>query len=151
MILINGFILKETRICDKSVIRSYMKKWIRSANRMIPSTAANDNCQPASNNCVGLINKRTIAANDNVLTGLGYRRKKTDAQNTQQIIAALKVGALGGTTIRKTATAMAQINARAGFMNPIVLHNHQIIPNIIPRCMPERLIKCSRPVLRKAR
>src|SRR4030042_5829199 len=94
----NGFAPKAPLGRDKSVTRSYMKKWIRSANSTIPSTAANDSCQPASNNCVGLISKRIIAANDKVLTELECRRKKIDAQNTQHIIAALKVGARGGTT-----------------------------------------------------
>ena len=135
----------------RPVIFSYRKKWSRSVKSRSPNTEVNDNCQPASNNCVGLISNRIIAANDNELTGLEYLRKKTDAQNTQHIITALKVGALGGTTSRKTATAIAQMTALAGFRNPIVLDNHHIIPNKIPRCIPERLIKCSRPVLRKAR
>lgn len=43
------------------------------------------------------MSNRIIAANDNVLTGLCLRRKKNDAQKTKVIIAALTVGALGGT------------------------------------------------------
>jgi len=96
------------------------------------------------------MSNKMIAANDNVLTGLCLRRKKNDAQKTQPIIAALTVGALGGTINKKTAIAIIQIVARARFINPAVLHNHQIIPIKIPRCSPERLIKCSRPVLRNA-
>ena len=96
------------------------------------------------------MSKRIIAANDNVLMGLGGRRKKKDTQKTQPIIAALNVGALGGTINKKIPIAIIQIAARARFIKPAVLHNHQIIPIKMPRCSPERLIKCSKPVLRKA-
>ena len=67
------------------------------------------------------------------------------------IIAALIVGALGGTISMKTPTAIAQMTARPGFIKPAVLAAHQIIPNRIPMCIPDRLTKCSSPVLRKAR
>jgi hypothetical protein len=66
-------------------------------------------------------------------------------------MAALIVGALGGTIIRKTPTAIAQIIALGRFIRPAVLAASQIMPNKIPRCMPDKLIRCSRPVLRKAR
>ena len=132
------------------VIFSYRKRWIRWQKSKSPSTDANDNCQPASNNCVGLISKRIIAANDNVLRELKRRRKRNDKQKIQPIIAALTVGALGGTINKKTAIAIIQMNARAGFIKPAVLHIHQIIPIKIPRCIPDKLIKCSRPVLRNA-
>ena len=128
-----------------------MKASIRSVKRMIPKTEAKDNCQPASNNCVGrMMSSRMIAARDSVLIGLACRRSKIDVQNTQQIIAARTVGALGGTISRKTPTAMAQIAARTGFIKPMVLQNHQMIPTRIPRCIPDRLIRCSKPVRRKA-
>ena len=67
-------------------------------------------------------------------------------QKTQHIIAALSVGGLGGTINRKMATAIIQMIARVGFIRPAVLHIHQIMPMKIARCIPERLIKCSRPV-----
>ena len=128
-----------------------MNSSIRSVKSMIASTHANDNCHPASNNCVGLISRRIIAANDNVLTGLACRRNRIEAQKTQHMTAALIVGALGGTISRKMPTAVAQMTARVGFIKPAVLEAHQIIPKRIPMCIPERLIKCSSPVLRKAR
>ncbi len=146
----NGFVFGALLRQGKLDIFSYRKKWIRSQKSTSPSTDANDNCQPASNNCVGLMSKRIIAAKDNVLMGLGRRRKKNDTQKTQHIIAALNVGALGGTINKKITITIIQTTARAGFINPVVLHSHQIIPIKIPRCNPERLIKCSRPVLRKA-
>ena len=136
---------------NRSFTCSYMNTLIRSVRSIIPSTDANDSCQPASNNCVGLMSKRTIAANDSVLRGLDHRRKKNDTQKTQHIIAALSVGALGGTISKKTPIAIIQTTARARFIKPAVLHSHQIIPARIPRCIPDRLIKCSSPVLRKAR
>ena len=122
-----------------------------SLKSIIPNTDANDNCQPASNKFVGLMSNRIIAASESVLMELERRRKKNDAQKTKPIIAALTVGALGGTIKRKTTIAIIQIAARARFINPAVLHSHQIIPTKIPRCIPERLIKCKRPVLRNAR
>ena len=115
-----------------------------------PSTDANDNCQPASTKDVGLISRRIIAANDNVLRGFERRRKKNDRQKTQHIMAALIVGALGGTISKKIPITIIQIVARARFIRPASLHNHQTTPIKMPRCIPERLIKCSRPVLRKA-
>ena len=117
---------------------------------MIPSTEAKDNCQPASNRPVGLISRRIIAANDNVLSEFCLRRKKHDRQKTPTMIAALIVGGLGGTISRQTAVAIKHTAARLGFINPAVLHSHQIIPIKMPRCIPDRLIKCSRPVLRNA-
>ena len=74
--LVSGVFLPQ----DRPVIFSYRKKWIRWQKSKSPSTDANDNCQPASNNCVGLISKRIIAANDNVLIELERRRKKNDTQ-----------------------------------------------------------------------
>ncbi|GAI26058.1 unnamed protein product, partial [marine sediment metagenome] len=59
------------------------------------------------------------------------------------MIAALIVGALGGTINKKTARAIMQTVARVDFIRPAVLHSHQIIPIKIPKCNPERLIKCS--------
>jgi hypothetical protein len=73
---------------------------------------------------VGLISKRIIAANDNVLTGLECLRKRNDVQKTQQIIAALSVGALGGTINKNKANAIKQMTARAGFIRPAVLDSH---------------------------
>ena len=133
-----------------SVIISYRKKCILVVKRRIPRTDANDSCHPASNNPVGLMSKRTIAANESVLRELDFRRKKNDTQKTKHIIAARSVGALGGTISKKTATAIMQTPARARLLNPAVLQSHQIIPIRMPRCIPERLIKCSRPVLRNA-
>ncbi len=132
------------------VIFSYRKKCMRSQKSKIPSTVANDSCQPASNNPVGLISRRIIAAKDSEFKGLECRRKKNDIQNTQHIIAALNVGALGGTINKNTPITIIQMTARARFIKPAVLHSNHIIPTRIPRCIPERLIKCSRPVLRKA-
>ncbi len=134
-------------ILNQSVTFSYMKSSIRPVKSIIPSTDANDSCQPASKTWVGLISSRIIAANDKVLRGFVFRRKKKDAQKTQHIIAALNVGALGGTISKKIHIAIIQIIALVGFIKPIVLHSHQIIPAKIPRCIPERLIKCSNPVL----
>ncbi len=116
----------------------------------MPSTDANDNCQPASNNCVGLISKSIIAANDNVLYELAVRLKKNDAQKTKHITAALSVGALGGTINRKTAKTIIQTIALARLANPAVRHSSHTVPIKMPRCIPERLIKCSSPVLRNA-
>ncbi len=127
-----------------------MRLSIRCVKSTIPSTEVNDNCQPASNKFVGLISKRIIAASESVLMELGRRRKKKDAQKTKPIMAALKVGALGGTISKKTLIAMIQTIARAGFINPAVLQSHHTIPIKMPRCIPDRLIKCSRPVLRNA-
>ena len=146
----NGLVFRAFLPQGRPVIFSYRKKWIRSQKSTSPSTDVNDNCQPASNKFVGLMSNRIIAANDSVLMGLERRRNKNDAQKTQPIIAALTVGALGGTINRKTTITIIQTVARARFIKPAVLHNHQIIPIKIPRCSPERLIKCSRPVLRKA-
>ena len=146
----NGFAFGAFTRQGKPVIFSYRKKWIRFAKSIIPSTDANDNCQPASNKDVGLISKRIIAANESVLRGLDLRRKKNDTQKTKHIMAALSVGGLGGTISRKRHIAIMQTIARARFINPAVLHNHQIIPIKIPRCIPERLMKCSSPVLRNA-
>ena len=146
----NGLPLWVSLLQKWSVTFSYVKNSIRSAKSIIPSTDANDNCQPASNNCVGLISKRTIAANDNVLMGLECRRKKNDTQKIQTIMAARNTGALGGTINKNMPIATIQMTARAGFIKPAVLHNHQMIPIKIPRCIPDRLIKCSRPVLRNA-
>ena len=146
----NGLVFGAFLPQGRPSIFSYRKRWVRSQKSISPSTDANDNCQPASNKFVGLMSKRIIAANDNVLTGLCLRRNKNDAQKTQPIIAALTVGALGGTINTKIHIAIIHITARARFISPAVLHSHQIIPIKIPRCSPERLIKCSRPVLRKA-
>ena len=144
--LVSGAFLAQGR----PVISSYINKWIRLQNSKSPRTDANDNCQPTSNKCVGLINRRIIAAKDNVLSGSERRLKKNDKQKTKHIIAALMVGARGGTINKKITIAIIQIIARLRFINPAILHNHQIIPAKIPRCSPERLIKCNRPVLRNA-
>ena len=69
----NGFVSCLSLRQGKLVTFSYRKKWIRFAKSKIPSTVPKESCQPASNNCVGLISKRIIAANDNVLMGLEYR------------------------------------------------------------------------------
>jgi hypothetical protein len=76
----NGFVLSVFSNQELFVIFSYRKKWIRWQKSKSPSTDANDNCHPASNNCVGLMSKRIIAANDNVLIELERRRKKNDTQ-----------------------------------------------------------------------
>jgi len=146
----NGLVVGAFLPQGRPSIFSYKKRWVRSQKSTSPSTDANDNCQPASNKFVGLMSKRIIAANDNVLRELKRRRNKNDAQKAKPIIAALTVGALGGTINKKIPIAIIQTVARARFIKPAVLHNHQIIPTKIPRCIPERLIKCSRPVLRKA-
>ena len=116
-----------------SVIFSYKKKWIRWAKSKIPSTEANDSCQPASNRDVGLMSKRIIAANDNVLTGSDFRRNKNDTQKTKEITAALSIGGRGETTSKKTIVAIMQTTDLAGLDNPIVLQTHHKIPIKIPR------------------
>ena len=73
-----------------------------------------------------------------------------ETQNTKDMIAALIVGALGGMISKNTASAIMQITARAHFIRPAVLQSNHIIPIKIPKCNPERLIKCSKPVLRNA-
>ena len=57
----NGFAFGAFTRQGKPVIFSYRKKWIRWQKSKIPSTDANDNCQPASNKDVGLISRRIIA------------------------------------------------------------------------------------------
>ncbi len=69
----NGLVLGVFSNQELFVIFSYRKKWTRWQKSKSPSTDANDNCQPASNNCVGLMSKRIIAANDNVLIELERR------------------------------------------------------------------------------
>jgi len=147
----NGFVFRSFHTPGQTRYFFYIERsGFGGKKDIIPSTDANDNCQPASNNCVGLISKRIIAANESVLRGLDLRRKKNDTQKTKHIMAALSVGGLGGTISRKRHIAIMQTIARARFINPAVLHNHQIIPIRIPRCIPERLMKCSSPVLRNA-
>ncbi len=120
------------------------------AKSKIPSTVANDSCHPASNNCVGLVSSSIIAASASVLKGLVCRRKRMDMQNTEQMTAALMIGALGGTMSRKMLIVIRQATARTGLFRPAILQIHHTIPARIPMCIPERLIKCNRPVWRKA-
>lgn len=123
---------------------------IQRVKNRIPRTVEKDNCQPASNKAVGLMSRRIIAANESVFRRFECRRKKTDTQKTKHIIAARCIGALGGTVSKKIPIEIIQIVARAGFIKPAAWHNRQIIQTKMPTCSPERLIKCSRPVLRNA-
>ena len=143
----NSFVFKIFSIQRLSAIFPYRMLSIRFVKSIIPRTEANDNCQPASNKPVGLMSSSIIAANDSVLRRLGDRRKKNDMQKTKHIIAALSIGALGGTIIKKIPITIIQIIARPRFIKPATLHNHQIMPAKMPRCSPERLIKCNKPVL----
>ena len=147
----NGFVIGIFSAHGREVIVSYKSEWIRLQKSTSPSTATNESCQPASNSWVGLMSKRIIAANESALTELCFRPKRREAQKTHPIMAALTVGALDGTMNKKTAIAIIQIIARPGLSRPAVLHSHQMIPIKIPRCRPERLMKCSRPVLWNAR
>ena len=138
-------------VCERFRLSlSVIKKKIRYERRMIASTDAKDSWKPTSYSWVGLISSNIIAASESVLSGLALRRKISDRQKNQQIIAALSVGALGGTINRNRATEIAQTIALEVFSNPATLQSHQMIAARMPRCIPDRLIKCSRPVLLNA-
>ena len=113
-------------------------------------TAANESCQPGEKMKVGLISSITMAASESVFTGEGVFLKRNDVDIKMHIKAALRVGALGGTArINKIVNNM-QMRALWGFRRPKVLQTNQTSEMIIPKCKPERLIKCRRPVFSKA-
>ena len=63
--------------------------------------AANDNCQPTSNNWVGWISSRTMAASDSEFSGFGRRRRRMDAQKVHTMTMARRIGGWGGTMSSK--------------------------------------------------
>ena len=75
---------------------------------------------------------------------------RNDRQNIQHIIAARMVGSLGGMARMNRDVIIIHIKARAGLVRPMVLQSHHIIANKMPKCIPDRLIKCSRPVFLNA-
>ena len=145
-ILVLGVLLLEYGM----IVVSFRKIAMRLVKRMMPRTAANDNCQLTSKSSVGFMSNRIMAAMDNEFRGFDCRRKKNDAQKTVHIMPARMAGAFGGTTSRKITAATIETAARAGFIRPAVLQSHHIIPIRIAKFIPDRLIKCNRPVWRNA-
>ena len=96
------------------------------------------------------MSNKIIADRESVFMELGWRLTKNETQNIKVIIEARSVGALAGTINKNKMTVDMQTAARAVFLKPAILQIHHIIPIRIPKCNPERLMKCRSPVLRKA-